>query len=115
MNSNSEDSEIVIGIDEAGRGPLAGPVAIGAVQLDPEKDFDELQNIDPNAISSQLQRLKKIKKTRNPKEVKSALNSLQAAANGNKNLMPYILNAVKQYVTLGEIADILRLEFGEHQ
>ena len=28
------------------------------------KDFDELQNIDPNAISSQLQRLKKIKKTR---------------------------------------------------
>jgi len=80
-----------------------------------EKDFDELQNIDPNAISSQLQRLKKIKKTRNPKQVESALNSLQAAANGNKNLMPYILNAVKQYVTLGEIADILRLEFGEHQ
>ena len=80
-----------------------------------EKDFDELQNIDPYAISSQLQRLKKIKKTRNPKQVESALNSLQAAANGNKNLMPYILNAVKQYVTLGEIADILRLEFGEHQ
>ena len=44
MNSNSEDSEIVIGIDEAGRGPLAGPVAIGAVQLDPEKDFDELKD-----------------------------------------------------------------------
>ena len=44
MNSNSEDSEIFIGIDEAGRGPLAGPVAIGAVQLDPEKDFDELKD-----------------------------------------------------------------------
>jgi hypothetical protein len=29
--------------------------------------------------------------------------------------MPHIVHAVKQYVTLGEIADILRSEFGEHQ
>lgn len=34
----------IIGIDEAGRGPLAGPVAIGAVQLDPNKEFAELND-----------------------------------------------------------------------
>ena len=80
-----------------------------------EKDFDKLQNIDPHAIRNQLQRLKKIKQSRNSKQVKSALNSLQSAANEDENLMPHILHAVKQYATLGEISDILRLEFGEHQ
>ena len=80
-----------------------------------EKDFDELQGIDPHALRSQLQRLEKIQQSRNPEQVKSALNSLQSAANGNENLMPHIVHAVKQYVTLGEIADILRSEFGEHQ
>ena len=80
-----------------------------------EKDFDELQGIDPNAVRSQLQRLEKIQQSRNPEQVKSAIDSLQSAANGNENLMPHIVHAVKQYVTLGEIADILRSEFGEHQ
>ncbi len=80
-----------------------------------EKKIDELQGIDPHAVRSQLQRLKKIQQSRNPEQVKSALDSLQSVANGNENLMPHIIHAVKQYVTLGEIADILRSEFGEHQ
>ena len=89
-------------------------VGVNKFTLD-EKDFDELQYIDPHAIRSQLQRLEKIQQSRNPEQVKSALDSLQSAANGNENLMPHIVHAVKQYVTLGEIADILRSEFGEHQ
>ncbi|MBT7377918.1 MAG: methylmalonyl-CoA mutase [Candidatus Marinimicrobia bacterium] len=80
-----------------------------------EKEFDELQGIDPNAVRSQLHRLEKIQKVRNSDHVKKALDSLQIAANNNKNLMPHIVHAVKQYATLGEISDILRSEFGEHQ
>ena len=76
---------------------------------------DELQSIDPAAIRSQLLRLDKTHQTRNSDHVKEALDSLQTAAKGSENLMPHILHAVKQYVTLGEIADILRSEFGEHQ
>jgi methylmalonyl-CoA mutase N-terminal domain/subunit len=89
-------------------------VGVNKFTLD-EKKIDELQDIDPHAIRSQLQRLEKIQQSRNPEQVKSALDSLQSAANGNENLMPHIVHAVKQYVTLGEIADILRSEFGEHQ
>ena len=89
-------------------------VGVNKFTLD-EKKIDELQGIDPHAIRSQLQRLEKIQQSRNPEQVKSALDSLQSAANGNENLMPHIVHAVKQYVTLGEIADILRSEFGEHQ
>ncbi|MBC8311835.1 MAG: methylmalonyl-CoA mutase [Candidatus Marinimicrobia bacterium] len=80
-----------------------------------EKEFDELQGIDPHAVHSQLQRLEKIQQSRNSDHVKSALDSLESAAKGNENLMPHIVHAVKQYATLGEIADILRSEFGEHQ
>jgi len=80
-----------------------------------EIDTDDLQNIDPTAIRDQLSRLEKTHQTRNSTHVKEALDSLQLAANGSENLMPHIIHAVKQYATLGEISDILRSEFGEHQ
>ena len=80
-------------------------VGVNKFTLD-EKKIDELQGIDPHAIRSQLQRLEKIQQSRNPEQVKSALDSLQSAANGNENLMPHIVHAVKQYVTLGEIMQL---------
>ena len=80
-----------------------------------DTDADNLQSINPTAIRSQLLRLEKTHQTRNSTHVKKALQSLQSAANRSENLMPHIVHAVKQYVTLGEIADILRSEFGEHQ
>jgi len=46
--------------------------------------------------------------------VKNYLEQLGIAAKGKENLMPYILNAVESYATLGEIADTLRVVFGEY-
>jgi methylmalonyl-CoA mutase N-terminal domain/subunit len=37
------------------------------------------------------------------------------AAKENKNLMPFVIDAVENYCTLGEIADELRNVFGEHR
>jgi methylmalonyl-CoA mutase N-terminal domain/subunit len=45
----------------------------------------------------------------------AALQSLDQAARGNLNVMPPILDAVKANATVGEIADVLREVFGEHQ
>jgi methylmalonyl-CoA mutase N-terminal domain/subunit len=42
------------------------------------------------------------------------LKKLSDAAKGKQNLMPFILNAVESYTTLGEIADALRHVFGEY-
>ncbi len=36
--------EIVAGVDEAGRGPLAGPVVVAAVVLNPDQPFDGLDD-----------------------------------------------------------------------
>ncbi len=46
--------------------------------------------------------------------VTESLEKLKTACSTNNNLMPFILDAVEQYATLGEIADILRSEFGEY-
>ena len=80
-----------------------------------EKETEKLQHLDPNSIKKQLDRLRMIKKDRNSKKVKNSLKNLQIAAKNNKNLMPHIVDAVKEYATLGEISDSLRLIFGENE
>ena len=46
--------------------------------------------------------------------MKAALATLEKAAKGEENVMPPILEAVRNYATLGEISDCLRGVFGEY-
>jgi methylmalonyl-CoA mutase, N-terminal domain len=62
----------------------------------------------------QTDKIKKLKSERNNEAVKSALAALKQAAIDGSNLMPFILTAVEHYATLGEIADVMRGEFGEY-
>ena len=50
-----------------------------------------------------------------PPAVQETLKALEIAAKGTDNLLPHILNAVKTYATLGEIADVFREVFGKHR
>ncbi len=43
------------------------------------------------------------------------LNKLKQSAQNKQNLMPYIIDAVKAYATLGEVTDSLREVFGDYQ
>lgn len=63
----------------------------------------------------QIARLEKMKAARNNEAVKAALEKLREAAKGTENLMPYLIDAVKTYATLGEICGVLREEFGEYK
>ncbi len=75
----------------------------------------DLLKMDPATSRRQIERLKEVRLSRNQEQVASALQNLRKAAQGEENLMPYILSAVKAYATLGEICGALRDVFGEYQ
>ncbi|NLM42941.1 MAG: methylmalonyl-CoA mutase family protein [Clostridiales bacterium] len=74
-----------------------------------------LLKVDPAVGELQKQKLKALKEERDNNKVQESLAALKKAAEGDDNLMPYILEAVKQYATLGEICGVLREVFGEYQ
>lgn len=76
----------------------------------------KILQIDPEIEKKLVERLKQVKMQRNQVKVGEALNKLRRAAEQEGvNLMPFILQAVKEYTTLGEICDTLREVFGEYK
>jgi len=73
-----------------------------------------LLKIDPAVQERQVDRLNRVRSTRDSARVAAALSRLEAAARGTDNLMPHILEAVKCYATLGEIMGTLRGVYGEY-
>ena len=76
----------------------------------------KLLQIDPAIEKKLVEQLKLIKQQRSEARTMEALHRLRGAAeNENVNLMPLILEAVKEYATLGEICGTLREVFGEYK
>jgi methylmalonyl-CoA mutase N-terminal domain/subunit len=75
----------------------------------------ELLRVDPKVEGEQVARLQKLKRERDNRKVKELLEKLHYAAEKNENLMPTIIEAVKAYVTLGEITEVLREVYGEYK
>jgi methylmalonyl-CoA mutase, N-terminal domain len=75
----------------------------------------ELLKVDPRVEEEQKKRLKELKSSRDNKAVERDLKTLEKVAIEGENLMPPIIEAVKHYATLGEIADVLRKVFGEYE
>jgi methylmalonyl-CoA mutase N-terminal domain/subunit len=74
-----------------------------------------IHRVDPQLERDQVQRLQKFRAQRNADAVRRCVGSLRAAATSSDNLMPHIIDAVDNGVTLGEISDTLREVFGEHR
>jgi methylmalonyl-CoA mutase N-terminal domain/subunit len=75
----------------------------------------ELLRVNPKVEKEQVLGLQKLKRERDNKKVKEALEKLHHAAEKDENLMPTIIKAVKAYTTLGEISDELRQVYGEYK
>ncbi len=74
-----------------------------------------LLRVDPSVGEGQIARLAAVKAARDNTVVTEKLIALRVAAEGDDNLMPPIIEAVKTYATLGEISDVLRGVFGEYR
>ena len=82
---------------------------------DGDDAVDELLRIDPETEEYQLKRLADVKLARNDDAVRAALAEIQSvAADPTRNLMPAIIDAVKVYATLEEIAMAMEAEFGTY-
>lgn len=89
-------------------------VGVNAYRLD-EPLTIPLLRMDPEGYERQVNRLRELREERDNEELKKRLEDLRQAAGGNENVMPYILDAVRAYGTLGEICGVLREVFGEYQ
>lgn len=75
----------------------------------------DLLRVNAEVEKVQKQKLDKVKHERDSAITEKALSNLKKAAEGTENLIPPVLEAVKAYATLGEIADVLRGVFGEYR
>jgi methylmalonyl-CoA mutase N-terminal domain/subunit len=71
--------------------------------------------MDEKGEERQINRLNHLRKNRDNRKVDQLLNHLRKAAEGDENLMPYILDCVHVYATLGEICQVFREVFGEYR
>ena len=70
--------------------------------------------MSPAVEERQLARLHQVKQIRDNQEVKELLNQIRIASKNGENLMPHIINAVKEYATIQEICDVWRDVFGRY-
>ncbi len=75
----------------------------------------EVAKVDPELERSQVERLRAMRARRPQQDTDRALSNLRDVAKSSDNLLPAILGAVVTYATVGEIADVLRDQFGEYQ
>jgi len=84
--------------------------------VDPEEKIDiPILTIPEEVEKRQIARTKELKASRDNKKATETLNRLKKAARDEENLMPYILDCVRAYCTVGEIINNLKEIYGEYQ
>lgn len=70
--------------------------------------------IDEEVADEQIAKLEEIRKERNNEKVARCLERLKVAARGYENMMPFIIDAVREYASVGEIIGALKEVFGTY-
>ena len=89
-------------------------VGVNHYQIDEPVDIPILK-MDEKGEERQNKRLQNLRKSRDQQKVDMLLEKLRKASKGDENLMPYILDCVHAYATLGEICQVFRDVFGEYR
>jgi len=72
-----------------------------------------LHGYDTEAAAAQIKALQEVKRQRDDKQVKVTLKALEQAAREKKNVMPYLVEAVRAYTTVGEMTEVFKSVYGE--
>ena len=86
-------------------------VGVNDVQLR-EPCATPLLKIDENVAREQIENLQRLRDQRSNEKVQAKLDALKEAAKGTENLMPYIIDAIREYASIGEVMATLKDVFG---
>jgi methylmalonyl-CoA mutase N-terminal domain/subunit len=100
QKETDEKERVIVGVNDYVE---EEPIPIGLIDMDPEGE------------KKHLERLRNVKKGRDNGKAERTLSGLREAAEGEDNVMPYILDCVRAYATLGEICGVFREVFGEYK
>jgi methylmalonyl-CoA mutase N-terminal domain/subunit len=89
-------------------------VGVNEFRIDEEQKIP-IHRGDPAVEAEQKESLARAKASRNGTAANEAVQRLEDAAKGSANLMPFILEAVEAYATVGEISDAFRRVYGEYR
>ncbi len=91
-------------------------IIVGVNEFEVEEEGEQdIEEVDEAVEAAQQENVAEVREERDDAAVEDALAALREAAEGEENLMPYIVDAVKAYATTGEVCDVLRDVFGEYQ
>ena len=91
-------------------------ITVGVNEYNTGEEVDiPLLRVDREGERMQIDGINEVRRTRDNRDVSEKLRALEAAARGNENLMPPLIDAVKSYATLGEMMDVFRSAFGEYE
>jgi len=97
---------------ESGEQPVVG---VNRYQDEGSQTTIPLHRLDEAAAAAQVERVRRLRASRDGARAAAAVGEVEAKARGDSNLLPAILAAVEARATLGEISDALRRAFGEHR
>ncbi|GHV55783.1 methylmalonyl-CoA mutase [Synergistales bacterium] len=90
-------------------------VGVNKYHIEEDDSARKLLRVDETVGKNQEAELRKMREGRDNVKVKDTLEDIRKAAQGEENLMPKILDAVRVYATEGEICGVLREVFGEYK
>ena len=97
---------------EEGERVIVGVNEFEVEDAEPEMDLESVSEEDEQR---QVEGLEQFREERDDDAVEGALDDLRTAAEGDENVMPYIVDAVKAKATVGEVCNVMRDAFGEYQ
>lgn len=80
-----------------------------------EDEKVKILRVDPEVQRRQIERLARVREERDSAAVTRALARLEQAARTKENTMPYIIEAVKAYASVGEIMEVLKKVHGAYR
>jgi methylmalonyl-CoA mutase N-terminal domain/subunit len=90
-------------------------VGVNEYRVENEEKSEDIEEVSEEEQQHQRETVQQLRAERDDAAVEEALDDLRAACEGDENVMPYIVTAVKAYATTGEICDAMRDVFGEYR